>query len=288
MLRYAQIAEDPIRKELAIMMAKEMHEAFYVPGRGYRLKLNVDLSPLPGRLVHPTHGAVQAYVLFNIINDMGGDVAMELKDLEPVVASYFSRPVRSQPFLTQLSDLLGIGQHLWTMQWLGDEVCGVNLDQYKSTVYQRAQILVPHAFEERERSIEALINKDKAMMMMGEPGPCLKTNHDTTGITDHSVENIVSGINSHGCIVSERNSITKYHEPACDFRLYGALLGAQLTAREGLEEMSDPFVDRAAQQFPDFRPFYEEANVLAVSSVMLASSLNSRVFQRTAQESIAL
>lgn len=226
--------------------------------------------------------------------------------------------MRSKPFLTQLTDLLGLGQHLWTMQWLGDEVCGVNLDPYKSIVYHRAQILVPHAFEEHERAVEAAKSEDVAVMWMGGSAPArmisdaakgtpyhhssynsyssyphadhMEDAHDTTAVTDHTVENIIAtmktasaaAVTNHGTSAAAGSA----GAAATTFRLYGALLGAQLTATEGLEEMSDPFVDRAAEHFPNCRPLYEDANVLAISSVMLASTLNSRVFQRTATEHI--
>lgn len=280
MVRYAQISCDAEYFDKAVLLAKELHEAFLVPGRGYRVKMNIDLTPVSKRIVHPTHGAVQAWVLFNIINCAEGmphrlDVTHEIRDLEPIVRQYFMRAPRGQPLLTQLSDPLGLGQHLWTMQWLGDEVCGVDIKQYKDVVYHRAQALLPQAY-----------------------GTCFPANADPIAVATGSDESPVSltpdGDQVAADAATAADDVVKQDrmcgqmEAQMAFRLYGALLGAQLTAEEGLEAMSDPLVEEASRLFLSKREEYRDADMLAINTVMLASALNNKVFARFPNEHFSL
>lgn len=130
----------------AVQLVKDIHPHFLVPGAGYMWKVNTDMSPIPSVqtcTTNPSHDTVTAFVIYKIIEAEGGDVSAELSDLFPLVMTYFE---------SQLSDLmkgaydaLGLGCHLWILQFVepievtvttDQEAISTTQDQYSVSISQ--------------------------------------------------------------------------------------------------------------------------------------------------------
>jgi hypothetical protein len=85
LLRFYSSSGDTTALVRATQLIQDLHPAFFVPGAGYRWKVNVDLSSIPGAGVSPSHDCVSAWVVFNIAKALGADVSSEIDDLTPLV-----------------------------------------------------------------------------------------------------------------------------------------------------------------------------------------------------------
>ena len=100
-------------------MVKDIHPHFLVPSVGYMWKVNTDMSPIPAVLAgttSPSHDTVTAFAIYKLIEAEGGDVSAELADLLPLVMTFFEQP--ASELLRGAYDALGLGCHLWILQFL--------------------------------------------------------------------------------------------------------------------------------------------------------------------------
>jgi len=118
--RYASSVSNSNEKQKVIqqatMLIKDVHSSFLVPNEGYLWKINVDLTRIPGVYVRESHDAVSAWAVFNVVQSIGGDVADEIQDLLPIAKRYFEQPL--PVLMREILDPLGLGTHLWILQWL--------------------------------------------------------------------------------------------------------------------------------------------------------------------------
>ncbi|KAI9027072.1 hypothetical protein DFJ74DRAFT_662943 [Hyaloraphidium curvatum] len=128
--RYSAVSSDTTRLASAVTLAKQLHPFFFVPGRGYRWKLNVDLTPIAGApQPRPNHDALSALAVFHLLDAGTGSLRGEIADLLPIARAYLASPSSA---LSDAADPLGLGTHLWTSQWLGGPGSGGYLSALRS------------------------------------------------------------------------------------------------------------------------------------------------------------
>jgi hypothetical protein len=127
--QYAETG-DAVSLSQATHLIHTLHRLFFVPKQGYRWKINVDGSPIPGDRTSPNHDAVSAWAVYRVAKVAGADVDAELGDLLPIAKRYFERPLS----LHEVMDPLGFGTQLWTMQWCSRAVLGPGVDEHRKTL----------------------------------------------------------------------------------------------------------------------------------------------------------
>lgn len=115
--RYSKCARDESYLQKATTIINDVHSNFFVPNRGFHWKLNTDLTRIRGMDANPSHDVVSAFVVYNLINMEGGNLSKEIRELRPVVERYFTE-MSSREVVMETRDSLGLGMHLWTLQWL--------------------------------------------------------------------------------------------------------------------------------------------------------------------------
>mmetsp|Transcript_20201 Transcript_20201/g.34074 ORF Transcript_20201/g.34074 Transcript_20201/m.34074 type:complete len:438 (-) Transcript_20201:303-1616(-) len=255
LLRYSRMTGEEKALHQAVTLIKDLHPAFFVPNQGYHWKLNCDLTRIVADSeVYPSHDVVSAWVVFNIAKCMGGDVASEVEDLKPIIVRYFEQPL--WVLTTGLSDPLGLGTHLWTLQWLlhagsqptvrGDEsgeprssvvCCGVDISAY---------------VQEVSRTAARMLN--------------------------------IAATDSSG------------HFKALPFRYYGMLLGAQLSEDGRVRAMAARCAHTAAEEARQElhaqeerkmcrAAVHDEDGLKSINTVMLAAAILPTAWQRLENES---
>lgn len=119
--RYVQESHDQCQLDRVIRLVKQVHPAFLVPGRGYRWKINTDLTPIAdAHPTQPTHDAVTAWIMYSLLNRLSGaqqgQLDQEMVDLLPIVRQYYQQDI--QQLLSDAMDPLGLGLQLWSCQWV--------------------------------------------------------------------------------------------------------------------------------------------------------------------------
>jgi len=174
--RYVIETHDLFILKRALHLIIDLHPAFFIPHQGYLWKINTDCTPISTHTsTSPNHDAVSAWIMYNIINNLvhklcsesnhnndtnnnGSDgmktyilshqhhVTQAIADLTPIVAKYFQSST-TLSISRETSDSLGLGCHLFTMQWCrnADVMGGDALRRYKQTISKQMISWIEHS-----------------------------------------------------------------------------------------------------------------------------------------------